>query len=435
MSNALAFAVVTECLKDLLHTGLSVTAIQSVIGNYDVTSLAPDLIDASTLATNQLNVFLYQITPNGALRNGDLPTRASGGEQIRRPVLAVDLHYLITAYSRNGSQAEVMLGQASHLLHDRPIFTQRDISKMETKWAVGSDPFLKSIAASGLSAQIEMVRLIPQWQSTEELSKLWSAFQTHYRPTTAYLASVLLIEAEGPSRRVLPVLTIGENDRGPTAEPSLIPPLPLLVQAGLPGQELTATLPVTLDLEGHHLDGLNPKVDFVNLHDDRRLSASIVQSQTATKISVKLTDAKNSLNPALPAEDAWSIGPYAVTVRLRKADETFERITNRLVFTLAPKINTINLSMVGGKLHATVTCAPKVNPGQRVTLIIGDWEMAAESFAAATNQVEFDEKLPARIKSGEQYICRLRVDEVESPFIDRTTTPPGFRADTKKVIP
>ncbi len=433
MSNALAFAVVTECLKSLLHDGLSL--VSNVIGDYNVTSLAPDLITASNLDKNQLNVFLYQITPNGALRNADLPTRASAGEQIRRPVLAVDLHYLITAYSKNESQAEIMLGQASHLLHDRPLFTQSDVRSMETKWAVETDQFLKKIAESGLSEQMEMVRVVPQAQSTEELSKLWSAFQTHYRPTIAYLASVLLIEAKGPSRIPLPVLTIGEDDRGPTAEPSLIPPLPLLVQFGLPEGEITATLPVTLDLEGHHLDGANPKVDFVSLHDDRRLAADIVQNHTATKISVKLTDAKDSLNPALPAEDAWSVGPYAVTVQIQKSGETYERMTNRLVFTLAPKVNAINLSKVAGKLHATVTCAPKVNPGQRVSLVIGDWEMAAESFAAATDQIEFEEDLPTRIKSAEQYVCRLRVNEVESHFIDRTKSLPGFRPDSMKVIP
>jgi hypothetical protein len=160
-----------------------------------------------------------------------------------------------------------------------------------------------------------------------------------------------------------------------------------------------------------------------------------MQSHTATKISVKLTDAKSSSNPALPPKDAWSVGPYSVTARMQKSGETFERRTNRLVFTLAPKIDAIALTMAGGKLHAAVTCSPKVNQGQRAGLVIGDWEMAAKPFAAATDQLEFEEKLPDRIKSGGQYICRLRVDEVESLFIDRTKTPPGFRADAKQTIP
>ncbi len=433
MSDALAFAVVTESLKALLHDGLSL--VSGVIGSYKVSSLAPDLIDTANLSSNQLNVFLYQITPNSALRNADLPTRSSTGEPIRRPVLAVDLHYLITAYSKNESQAEVMLGQASHLLHDRPLFTQADVRNTEIKWAGGTDQFLQKLANSGLSDQMEMVRIAPQPQTTEELSKLWSAFQTHYRPTLAYLASVLLIEAEGPSRKPLPVLTLGEADRGPVAGPSLILPIPLLVEAGLPDREITATLSDTLVLEGHNLDGANPKVDFVSLRDNRRLTASIVQSHTNTEVSVKLADAKDSANAAIPPEEAWSVGSYAATVKIQKAGETKDRTTNRLILTLAPEVKAINLSTVAGNLHAVVTCAPKLVPGQRVALVIGDWEIAGDPITAATDQIVFEEQLPARIKSGDEHVCRLRVDEVESHFIDRTKMPPEFRQDAKKTIP
>lgn len=431
MSTALAVAVVTECLKALLHDGLS--AVSGVIGSYKVTSLAPDLINAAGLTNNQLNVFLYQLTPNNALRNADLPTRSSAGDQLRRPVTAIDLHYLVTAYSKNDSQAEVMLGQAAHLLHDRPCFTQTDVRATENKWAAGTDQFLKKLADSLLSSQVEIVRVVPQVQSTEELSKLWSALQAHYRPTIAYVASVVLIEARGPSRTPLPVLTIGAGDRGPTATPNLIPAIPLLIGLELPKREITAALQDTVTLKGHDLDGTNPQVRFIGLRDSRRLMATIIQSHSDTEISVKLTNAQDSVTPALAAEDAWSVGSYAVTVTIQTGAES--RTTNRLVLTLAPRIKAINLSKVGGNLHATVTCEPKVTPGQRVSLNVGDWEIAATAFAAATNTIQFEEKLPSRIKSGDERVCRLRVDEVESHFIDRSKTPPAFRTDAVQVIP
>ncbi len=432
MSDALAFAVVTECLKTLLHDGLS-TVLEG-IGDYRVSSLAPDLIDVANLPKNQLNLFLYQVSPNSALRNADLPMRSSAGDPIRRPVLAVDLHYLVTAYSKYESQAEIMLGQAAHLLHDRPVFTRNDIRNTETKWAADPDPFLNKLATSGLSDQLEIVRMAPQVQSTEELSKLWSAFQTHYRPSLAYVASVLLIEAEGPSRKPLPVLKLGQDDRGPVVGPSLILPIPLLVQLRLPDREVMAALSDAAVLEGHYLDGSNPQVDFVGLRDNRRLTVSVVQSHTATEVSVNLTDAKDTANPALAADEAWSVGSYAATVRIRKTGELIDRTTNRLVFTLAPRIANIDLVKVGGNLRATVTCSPKVVPGQRASLIIGDWEMVADSFTTATDQIVFEDPLPARIKPGE-HVCRLRVDEVESRFIDRTKTPPEFRPDAKQVVP
>ena len=40
---------------------------------------------------------------------------------------------------------------------------------------------------------------------TEEVSKLWSAFQSRYRPSAPYVASVVLIEAKRPTRAPLPV--------------------------------------------------------------------------------------------------------------------------------------------------------------------------------------------------------------------------------------
>ena len=51
--------------------------------------------------TNVLNFFLYQVTPNLGWRNADLPSRENGGSRTTYPPLALDLHYLLTAY---GSQ-------------------------------------------------------------------------------------------------------------------------------------------------------------------------------------------------------------------------------------------------------------------------------------------------------------------------------------------
>src|SRR5438477_118399 len=45
----------------------------------------------------------------------------------------------------------------------------------------------------------------PDRISTEESSRLWSAFGAHYRPTAAYQASVVLIESRRPTSTALPV--------------------------------------------------------------------------------------------------------------------------------------------------------------------------------------------------------------------------------------
>ena len=51
------------------------------------------------------------------------------------------------------------------------------------------------------------MKLCPEVLGVEELSKLWSAFQSNYfRLTTGYQASVVLIESQRSTRAALPVL-------------------------------------------------------------------------------------------------------------------------------------------------------------------------------------------------------------------------------------
>ena len=54
---------------------------------------------------------------------------------------------------------------------------------------------LKLIAASNLASQIEHIRITPEALTTEEIYRLWTAFQVHYRPTTSYQVSVVVIQS------------------------------------------------------------------------------------------------------------------------------------------------------------------------------------------------------------------------------------------------
>src|SRR5690349_19913580 len=111
MSTALAIASVTYVLKDLLNTGLTKQDITGTIGgNVTVTALPPDRIDAgNTTENNQLNLFMYQATFNSGWRNQALPSLNSRGERIQNPPLALDLHYLLTAYGSEELHHEILL--------------------------------------------------------------------------------------------------------------------------------------------------------------------------------------------------------------------------------------------------------------------------------------------------------------------------------------
>src|SRR6266700_8027750 len=91
MSNELAIGAVNATLHNLLlnvsqNTGLSGASI---------TTKPPD--KARDEAINQINLFLYQVLPNAAWRNMDIPQRVKSGE-TSMPPLALNLYYMVTAY-------------------------------------------------------------------------------------------------------------------------------------------------------------------------------------------------------------------------------------------------------------------------------------------------------------------------------------------------
>lgn len=213
MSNALAIASVTAVLRNLLNNGLIDRDPSGSLGSFDITALPPDRIHKDTPAseTNQLNLFLYQVTPNQGWRNMSLPSRAGTGELLTNPPLALDLHYLLTAYGTENLGAEILLGYGMQVFHETPMLS-RDAIRTALS-GNGSGPVsgaalpkaLQSLSAAELADQFEMLKITPQFMNTEEMSKLWSALQTHYRPTVVYQVSVVLIEGRKPIRPTLPV--------------------------------------------------------------------------------------------------------------------------------------------------------------------------------------------------------------------------------------
>jgi hypothetical protein len=215
MSSALAIASVTAVLRDLLNNGVIDHNLTAVVGSdVLVSALPPDRIDAIDAnpadRRSRLNLFLYQITPNAAWRNVGLPSRNGAGERITNPPLALDLHYLLTAYGAEEMHAEILLGYGMQLLHETPVLTRAAIRTAlapPTAVPAGGDlpAAMRNLFASELAEQVEMIKIAPQSLNTEEVSRMWAAFQAKYRPTAAYQVSVVLIESRGPTRSALPV--------------------------------------------------------------------------------------------------------------------------------------------------------------------------------------------------------------------------------------
>src|SRR5216683_3072787 len=146
MSNYLAVATVTAALYEVLQP-----AVGSAVSNAKVGFSRPD---GTSSQTPLVNVYLYQVTPNAAYRNADLPTRRSGGTLVRRAQAALDLHYLFSFHGDDGQlEPQRLLGAVATTLHSQPLISRSAILKAVTDYS-----FLKN---SDLADQVETVRFTP----------------------------------------------------------------------------------------------------------------------------------------------------------------------------------------------------------------------------------------------------------------------------------
>ena len=428
MSTALAIAGVTAVLRDMLNDGLINHNISAAVGStVSVTALAPDRIATAPGSENsQINLFMHQVTPNLGWRNERLPSRdASGTQRLSNPPLALDLHYLVSAYGAEDLHADILLGYAMQLLHENPVLSRDAIdTALSPSPDVGAvlPPALRALADCGLADQVEHIRITPASMNTEEMSRLWSALQAHYRPSAAYLVSVVLIESTRPARSPLPVLGRGLvdpitlRDRGVVVQASLLPPLPTINEIVPPGEQPVARLDETIDLRGFHLDGTNREVVLNNERFE------LMETRAASNASVG-----GLLQFILPAASAadFPVGVYQVAARLVRPGETAARDSNRMALVLAPQILGLPMNVArdaGGTASFSIGFQPQLRAGQSVALLLGQQEFAPEAFAAPVGTLDF---VIANAPVGD-HLARLRIDGIDSPIIDRAAEPPVF---------
>jgi hypothetical protein len=427
MSGPLAIAAVTAVLKDVLNNGF-VDHDLSVVGSFLVTAVPPDRITTGATEPNQLNLFLYQVTPNQGWRNADLPSRDSNGERVTNPPLALDLHYLLTAYGSQDFNAEILLGYAMQILHEMPVLSRKDIRTTLGSPLPGGTvipPLLfGNLSALDLAEQVEQIKITPHYLTTEELSKLWTAMQARYRQSMAYQVSVVLIQSTKPAKAALPVIKRGEQDRGAEVLADASSTFPSLdsIHIGppedanlepLPRSYPSAQLGLQLILQGQNLDGDTVQVTFKHTRygevtHPQHLAPQIIVvplvQRTETKITISLPDA--------PA--AWRVGLYSVAVTVTKG--TKDHSTNELPLVLAPRIDPIipnSITRVGLDATLTLTCSPQVIQEQTAALLLPDREVTLPNHPTGTTLVFVINNAPVVT----DVPVRIRIDGIDSmPF-------------------
>lgn len=411
-------------LRDLLNDGLINHNVSGLLGStVTVTALPPDrVVPANGTESTQLNLFLHQVTFNTGWRNHGLPSRDGAGTQrLSNPPLALDLHYLLSAYSAEELGSEIVLGYAMQLLHEVPVLDRKAITTALTpspEVETALPPALRALAECGLADQVEQIKLVPDPLSSEEMSKLWTAVQSHYRPSAAYVATVVLIESTKPTRSTLPVLTRGPVDqvthveRGVVVQADLLPPFPTIQTVAATNGQPAATVGATVELSGHHLDGTNPLILLSNSRFE--ISQAVPAAGGGSSIKTSFTV------PSVP------VGFYQLAMQVILPGESNPRVSNTLALVIGPEITTALPIAVArdGSGVATLVLAvqPQIQPGQSVSLLLGTQEIAHGAITVATGSLSFT---VAAAPTGE-FLLRLRVDGIDSPIIDRSATPPAF---------
>lgn len=423
MSNALAVATVTTAIAQIVRA-----AAQSAVSGADVLTERPD---TTALAQPRIRLFLYHVTPNAALRNNDLPTRAADGTTRQRPVAAIDLHYMLAFYgAETVLEPQRMLGAVVRDLHSKPLLTRDMIAN-----AIASQSFLTD---SNLADAVEQVKITPESLDMEELSKLWSVFyQTPYALTLGYQATVLLIESDDPAEGPLPVLRRGSQDRGVE---TLLGAFPILdsihigeivddpTRLRLPSYP-SARMGAILTVRGRNLSGDTVKLRFSHPRLTTPIAPTIVstdRSDTTVKFAI----------PTGPAADAaWPAGLYAVT--LLSTTASGNRTSNSLPLALAPQITGIApaspIAGAGTDITLTVSSSPQLRPDQFAEALFAGREIPAEAHPLPAGSVDFIVKNAPAVNAE---LLRLRFEGVDSlPFLISGTPPlPVFDPSQKVTI-
>lgn len=429
MSTALAIASVTQVLKDLLDNGLIDNDITGTLHtNVKVTALPPDLVTTSSEEPAQLNLFMYHVTPNIGWRNERFPSLNSLGERVNNPPLALDLHYLLTAYCSNELHTEILLGYGMQLLHENPVLIRDAIRKsLAFPSAVvhaGLPANLQSLATSKLADQVEQIKITPDAMNADELSKLWTAFQSKYRPSAAYLATVVLIESTKSTKAALPVKARNIYVK-PFKQPFIeqLKSQSALLAPIADNQKILQSY--RLVITGYNLDADNLKISI----------DGIEYSPDAADVSD--TQIILQLPASLPA------GIHGVQVISRIKMGTPEALhrgveSNIEAFVLSPNIITAGITNIAGtdpsprSGNINLTVKPAIGDQQRILLLLNEIGNGAGTLPNAysfKSMIPLSPPGPAEdivipvigVKKG-TYLIRVQVDGAESPLLTDLVT-------------
>jgi hypothetical protein len=168
----------SETLLTLLKIG-----VPPLVNPNDVLLTTPDDFDVSP-AQPTVTIFLYRVTVNPEMRNGPRRTLADG--RVTRPLLPIELHYLITAWARDTRGELQIIGRIMQVLYERAELGAADLQ-------------------GGSWERDDSVQLVFESLPMEDHYRVWDTTEVPYRLSLTYMARVIGI-APIEARRYAPVV-------------------------------------------------------------------------------------------------------------------------------------------------------------------------------------------------------------------------------------
>ena len=385
MSNFFAIATVTAAISNILQ------GIRQDVAGTTITSKPLD-VSNSDAPSNRLNVFLYRVTPNIAYKNSNLPTYNYGGDLVHSPVIAIDLHYLLTAYGAQNDDlmAHQILASAMRIMEENTVLTKKIIR--ETVASVSK--LTSGDKSSDLANQIENVRLSFSNISLEEIGNIWSSSQTNYRLSAMYQASVILLEsskvpklAPTVSNRMLYVM--------PITEPFIEAIEPQIVEYG-PKAKI-------------RIIGRNLKSDIIRINFDNNISHEPGDDDivNADAISIKVPEGL-----AVGLRQVQVVKPMKMGFPRKEHEKAFS--SNTVPFILCPNIVSLSSQEMTRGGNLTITFLPRANPADDISILIGNKVIKAPTRPDDSPPIgEVIVKVPEDTKP-DMYVVRIRINNIDS---------------------
>lgn len=426
MSNFLAIATVTATLSQLIQT-----AIGADVDGATVSMVRPDGNGGNNVPDIGVNLYLYQITPNIAWRNADLPSRNSDGQMVQRPRAAFDLHYLLTFYGNEAQlEPQRLAGSVVRTLHTQPLLTRQMIQSTITSAS------FNYLANSDLADEIEMVKFTPFPLSLEDLSKLWSVFfQTPYTLSLAYQGMVVFIESAQVARPALPVRERNIYVR------SFHQPVIEKVESQV-GEDQPIVMGSTLLIRGKRLRGDVTRVRVGGVEvtpapqsiSDTEIAVPIPATLRAGVQGVQVSHQILMGTPPLPHSGIESnVAAFVLRPTINRRPDDSDDIT------VSPPVVAPDQTR---SADVFVVVTPRVSAGQRTVLLMNELNAAqqARSYSFANRPLTLPpgqtdtDTITFHISgvAAGQYLARVQVDGAESPLV--TDADPNNPRYTRPVV-